>query len=329
MVPASDRRVIGSVITTGWRAVVRAVLPTLDDLAAQVTAALDDLTRADAEIRALRRALDDLGHHVETMEDLSARVRRIEDLALGDRLARIEARLGATAARHPGLTEAPEAIDAGTAAMAVERARIEIPEQGRLRAYLAALPETGRVLDLSWDPAMAPQLAGAGLIVRSVALDPASAEQRTAQGVTAEVGDPLEALGQCAKASLEGITAVGLGDHLTASQWRALAPMAFNALRDGGGLVLEMFNSTTPAALALRSRDPGLPPPTHPETVAFLLRAAGFADVEVRFLGAFPDDQAVPITPDPDWFDQRLNAMAATINRLVVGQPLVAILARR
>jgi hypothetical protein len=67
----------------------------------------------------------------------------------------------------------------------------------------------------------------------------------------------------------------------------------------------------------------------HPDTVAFLLRAAGFDDVEVRFVGSFPDADRAPLADDPDWFQRQLNEMAAVINRLVVGQPIVAVLARR
>jgi hypothetical protein len=90
-----------------------------------------------------------------------------------------------------------------------------------------------------------------------------------------------------------------------------------------------MVNSTTPAAQALRSRDPSLAPAIHPDTVAFLLRTAGFSDVEVRYLGSFPDELRAPLADEPDWFQRQLNDMAVVVNRLVVGQPVVAVLARK
>ena len=81
--------------------------------------------------------------------------------------------------------------------------------------------------------------------------------------------------------------------------------------------------------MALRSRNPSFAQPIHAETLAFLFRAAGFDDAEVRTLGAFPDDMRAPIEPDTDWFGRRINAMAGVVNTLVVGEPLAAVLARR
>ena len=143
------------------------------------------------------------------------------------------------------------------------------------------------------------------------------------------VADPVAALGECAEGSLGGIVAIGIGDHLAPEAWMRLAPLAARALRPGGGIVVEIINATTPAGMALRSRDPSLAQPVHPETLAFLLRAAGFADAEVRTLGAFPEEMRAPIEAETDWFGRRLNDMAGVVNRLVVGEPIAVVLARR
>lgn len=329
IVPASDRKVLGGAITTGRRVVLRAVLPTLDDLATQVSAALDDLTRLQAEVDALRgqvAAASAEGAHIAAVD---ARLREIEDLALPERVATIEARFGTAERATPATPPGALRIDPRVAELAVARAHIDSLGDARLSAYWVVLPDGASVLDLSFGGAAAAHLLASGFDVRSVALDGTLPAGPQATGAGAEIGDPFDALDASRGAGLGGITALGLGDHLAPDQWLTFAPMAHAALADHGGLVLEMFNCTTPAALALRTRDPGLPPPTHPETIAFLLRAAGFRDVEVRYAGAFPDDQLAPVTPDPDWFEAQVNALAITINKVVVGQPLVAILARR
>jgi hypothetical protein len=171
----------------------------------------------------------------------------------------------------------------------------------------------GPVLDLApGDGALLARAATAGIPARAV-----------------PPGDPLAALAAEAPGSLGGVVALGLGDRLAPEGWRALADLVATRLRPGGGLVLEIINPLTLAGRALRLRDPGLAPPVHPETLAFLLRAAGLAEVEERPLGAFTGPEALPLDPDPlDVGDERMNEVVHFVNGRVVGRPLVAILAR-
>lgn len=328
IVAESPRRGVGPVVTKGKHVITRTMQPILDDLADQVNASLDHLVALQAAIGALQQRLDELPDPGPQLDALVERVGSLEQLEVAQRLARVEAAVHSDGSMVPAAAVA--APDPHLAAIAAARARIDDRGTERIGAYSAVLQPTMPVLDLSWstDDA-AVHLQQHGMQVRSVHPDATTVQQRQAAGVPAEQGDPLAAVQAAAPGSLGGIMALGLGDHLTAEQWMALPGLAHQALAPGGGLVLEMVNSTTPAALALRSRDPSLTPSVHPDTVAFLLRAAGFADVEVRYLGAFPDDQRAPVADDPDWFQQQLNDMAAVVNRLVVGQPLVAVLARR
>lgn len=334
IIPASSRPVVGGAITAGRRAAVRAVLPTLDNLAEQVTAALESVTRVEQQVQALQESIDEGALAGRAVEDLDARLSTLTNLGLAQRVARIEAQLAQIDTQGPIASDvhdpaAAPRIDASVAALAIERARLDVPIDDRMQAYWPMLPDDGRVLDLSTEASAASDLAKRGFAVHSVGMDSTSVAQRSAAGADAEIGDPLDALARCSGEGLSGIVAIGLGDYLAPDQWLAFAPMARDALRDGGGLVLEMLNCTTPASQATRARLPDLPPATHPESIAFLLRAAGFRDVEIRNVGSFPADQQIPITNDPDWFEARLNEIAQVINRLVVGQPLVAILARR
>lgn len=327
IVARSPRAGVGPVVTKGKRAIARTMQPILDDLAQQVNDSLDHLVALRADIDALRERVDLTPDVEPDIRDLTARLEAIEQLGVAARLARVEA----AAASAPGDSTPPPCppVDARLASIAADRARIDDCGDERLAAYWAVLDPALPVLDLSWSGDAARDLTARGIAVRSVHPDAVMVEERRQAGLHAEHGDPLGALAGTPAESLGGIVALGLGDHLTQEQWMALPRLAHAALAPGAGLVLEMVNSTTPAGQALRSRDPSLTPPVHPDTVAFLLRAAGFPDVEVRYLGAFPHDQRAPIAADPDWFQQQVNEMAAVINRLVVGQPLVAVLARR
>lgn len=327
IVAESPRAGVGPVVTKGKRLIARTMQPILDDLAQQVNDSLDHLVALRADIDALRERVDESPDLEPRLGEITTRLEALEQLGIAARLARVEA----AAATVPG-TAAPDAcppVDAHLAAVAAARARIDDCGDERLAAYWAVIDPAQPVLDLSWSADAARHLHKLGVAVRSVHPDATTVEERRQAGVAAELGDPLAAIAEAPAESLGGIVALGLGDHLSQEQWMALPRRAHQALAPGGGLVLEMVNSTTPAAQALRSRDPSLTAPVHPDTVAFLLRTAGFTDVEVRYLGAFPDDQGAPIAPDPDWFQRQVNEMAAVINRLVVGQPIVAVLARR
>lgn len=297
----SPRPVVGRGITEMRRTIVKAVWPVLHDLVEQINAALlefryieERLDSLDTDLADDRGARDSIDVITSEMEALRERLNRLESAAMEGRLARLEA------ASSPHVTPARVGdippIEASVAALASARARIDDHGDERLDAYRSVFAPGLPELELREDEAD---------------------------------GDPLAPLAAASTGSLGGILALGLGDHLRADQWLSLARMAWGALASGGGIAIDMVNSTTPAGLALRSRHPALAPPVHPETVDFLFRAAGFEDVEIRYLGSFPDDDLLPIASDPDWFDARLNQMASLINRMVVGQPIVAVLARR
>ncbi len=298
----SPRAVVGKGITETKRTIVRAVWPVLHDVVEQINAALLEFRYVEDRLDVLEAAAGEEGRQADQLaslareiEGLARRVRELEDLSVAARLAGLEA--AAPPAPTPATAGDVEPIAPDVARLAAARGRIDNLGDERLAAYRALFHPDGPELDMSWESSRA--------------------------------ADPLAPFAAVTPGSIGGIMALGLGDHLTADQWMAFARMAHAALRGSGGMALEMINSTTPAGLALRSRDPSLTPAVHPETVDFLLRAAGFTDVEVRYLGSFPDEVRAPLTAGGDWFDSRLDEMAAVINRLVVGQPIVAVFARK
>src|SRR5438046_9744133 len=97
-------------------------------------------------------------------------------------------------------------------------------------------------------------------------------------------GDALAYLGGAGDGSLGGLVATQVVEHLEPSYLLQLVAAASQKLRPGAPIVVETIN---PACwLAFFSsyiRDITHVRPIHPETLQFLLRAAGFARVEVRY----------------------------------------------
>ena len=104
------------------------------------------------------------------------------------------------------------------------------------------------------------------------------------KGVSAELGDAVSFLASREDASAGGVFAAQLVEHLPPPAISRLLEEAFRVLRPGGRLVLETVNPRSVIALVEAFyRDLSHEKPIHPETLEFLMRAAGFRDVTVRY----------------------------------------------
>jgi O-antigen chain-terminating methyltransferase len=115
------------------------------------------------------------------------------------------------------------------------------------------------------------------------------AEART-RGLDVVEGDALDYLASLPDASIGGAIASQVIEHLEPPYVVKLLAVAFNKLRPGAPIVLETIN---PACwLAFFSsylRDFTHVWPVHPETLQYLLQAAGFNRVEIRYTAQAPD----------------------------------------
>lgn len=295
----SSKPVVGPVVTRIKRALISALFHFLNDAVSQ----------ANATLAASRRALETESNARATLETQVLHLTRelTEALARIDALERQGAVPGApVAARTPIETRLVEPTPFPS--------RWDDPADPteRYDAYVAQIG-SGPVLDLA---------PGDGAFLARC----------QAAGIPAQAGgdDPLAHLETLPAESLAGIAAIGLCDRLGASGSAKLAALAATRLHAGGALVVEIANPLTLAGRARRLRDPSLAPPLHPETLAQILRDAGFATVESRFLGVFPDAEGLPLeNPPQDDLGARYNTIAHRVNRSLVGEPLVAIVARR
>jgi O-antigen chain-terminating methyltransferase len=114
-------------------------------------------------------------------------------------------------------------------------------------------------------------------------------EART-RGLDVVEGDALDYLASLPDASIGGAIASQVIEHLEPPYVVKLLAVAFNKLRPGAPIVLETIN---PACwLAFFSsylRDFTHVWPVHPETLQYLLQAAGFNRVEIRYTAQAPD----------------------------------------
>ncbi len=152
-----------------------------------------------------------------------------------------------------------------------------------------------------------------------------------------EQADALAYLAALPNASLGGIFCAQVIEHLPAEALIALVRLAHAKLRPGGVLLCETPN---PACLTVFSGafyvDLTHIKPIHPEAARFVLEAAGFRDVEVRYVNPYPPEAGLqPL--EPLWymrryeeaFIQQLNDNFARLNELLWGAQDYAAIGRK
>jgi SAM-dependent methyltransferase len=144
----------------------------------------------------------------------------------------------------------------------------------------------------------------------------------------------LTRLAELEPGSLGGVFCAHVVEHLQPPELVRFLELVAAALRPGGVFAAETPNPRTLVALGTFFADLTHERPLHPETLAFLVRQAGFRDVETRYLNAPPEEarlQPVPLPPGETWEPARraLADNTARLNEVVFGPQDYAVLARR
>ena len=312
------------------------VLPARDGLTT-LTRRLEDLSldlheRLTVEHGERQGGQRELTERVRTLhhevEGLRAEVERLRQPAL-------PARLAPSPAAPPGLGTLPAAA----------YVRFEDRHRGtrdeirqRQRVYLDLFAGASPVLDVGCGRGEFLDLCReAGIEARGVDTDAGMVARCREAGLTVEQADALAALEATPDGSLGGIFCAQVIEHLVPETLIALVRLAYAKLRPGGILLCETPN---PASLTVFSGafyvDLTHVKPIHPEAARFLLEAAGFHAVELRYVNPVPaDGKLIPL--EPLWYMRRyeeaflgqINANLERLNQLLWGPQDYAVIGRR
>src|SRR6267142_2610073 len=123
-----------------------------------------------------------------------------------------------------------------------------------------------------------------GIRARGVDVNPAMVEVCRGKGLEAETADALAYLRGLPDASLGGLFAAQVVEHLEPRYLARLLDAAFEKLRPGAPIVLETINPACWFAFfESYIRDLTHVRPVHPDTLKYLLIATGFQHVEIRY----------------------------------------------
>lgn len=133
-------------------------------------------------------------------------------------------------------------------------------------------------------------LREAGVTARGIDVNHDMVERSRARGFEVVEGDGLSFLSAAAPESLGGLIAIQVVEHLQPDYLLRLLSAAADALRSGAPIVLETINPACWSAFFdSYVRDLTHVRPVHPDTLKFLVTAAGFADAEVRWRSPYPE----------------------------------------
>ena len=268
---------------------------------AQAEAARSEAAAAREEVGALRGALANAAAGLAQAQEELARRRR-----------------GVSSARWAALQAPFEARFGDAAADRDRRFHVYVP---RIAACAAQAGRELAFLDLGCGRGeFVAALRRAGVAAEGVETSSTLADACEASGVPVQRADLFAALRGRADASLAGVSALGLLEHLELDALLELIELASAKLAAGGVLLLEAIDVRTPYALRRFYANPNRQLPLVPETLRFLVEAAGFAAVEGLALEPVPE----PIAPGPGGGDH-----VERIASALFGPQCFAVLARR
>ncbi len=188
--------------------------------------------------------------------------------------------------------------------------------RARLESYLPFFAGAADVLDIGCGRGeFLELLAGAGIRARGIDLNHEMAELCRSRGLDVTEADAVGYLSTLPDASLGGIFAAQVVEHLQPGYLLQFLELAFHKVRPGGRVILETLNPACWVAFFdSYIRDITHVWPLHPETLKYLVLASGFtrADLEYRSPVA-PEDRLQAIAL-PGSADEKLADLVEAFN---------------
>ena len=192
----------------------------------------------------------------------------------------------------------------------------------RLAAYVPIFSGASDVLDVGCGRGeFLALLRDAGIGARGIDTNASMVEVCRERGLEAAESDALGYLRAQPPGSLGGLFAAQVVEHLEPAYLTRLLDAAFGALRPGAPLVLETINPACwYAFFSSYIRDITHVRALHPDTLQYLLIAAGFQRVDIRYRSPYPEaDKLQPVVGrggPGDWAGT-LNANVQKLNSLL------------
>ena len=339
------------------------LFPFLDSVAAYVDAS-DRLSDGRTEVlnAGLGAVTDEWLKRWESLNAREARFTRrlagLDDVAATSRLAQqtalalkrdVERLLASSAAAGPSEGGAAAPADVNAAARDLNAFKYlgfehafrgsEAEIQRRLAAYVPRFLGQADVLDIGCGRGEFLELLRAqGISGRGLDLNSAMVEAARSRGLDAVQADALAHLTSLPDATLGGLFASQVVEHLPAPYLMTLLETAAHKIRPGGLIVLETINPTCWVAFFESFlRDVTHVWPLHPDTLQYFLRVSGFTGVDVEF--SSPVDVSARLMPlaqpaagaDPAVRDlvETLNENAEKLNARLFTYQDYAVIGRR
>jgi O-antigen chain-terminating methyltransferase len=287
-------------------------------------------TRAELILETFDRRLEALGRR---LEGLTATADRLEVLSAQVRALR--ATLEEAAPPPAVAASAREAVADSVYAAFENRFRGSSEElRERLSAYVDLFRDLSPVAELGCGRGeFLELLRSKGITSRGVECNAHLVRECRERGLEVVQGDLLDFLRGEPPASLGGVFAAQVAEHLPPAVLQSALAAAHRALRPGGLLVIETVNPRSLVGfLEVYNRDLTHERPLHPDTLSFLAAASGFGEVRVELRS--PVDpaerlQPVPVEGLPERAARALNENVERLNDFLYAPREYALIARR
>ncbi len=186
--------------------------------------------------------------------------------------------------------------------------------RAKLETYLPKFDGQSDVLEIGCGRGeFLDMLRARGIGARGLDLNHEMVEVSRATGLDVVEADALAYLTALPDASLGGLFAAQVVEHLQPEYLFRLIETAFHKLRPGAPLILETINASCWLAFfESYIRDLTHVRPLHPETLQYLVRASGFSHVEIEFRS--PVDKPARLQPALPPGPQTAQELADLIN---------------
>jgi O-antigen chain-terminating methyltransferase len=186
----------------------------------------------------------------------------------------------------------------------------------RLQSYLPYFEGASDVLDVGCGRGeFLDLLAGQGITARGLDLNHEMVEECRRRGLDVAEGDAASYLESIPDASLGGVFAAQVVEHLEPAYLLRFLELAHHKLKPGGRIVLETLNPACWVAFfESYIRDITHRWPLHPETLKYLVLASGFTSADIEWRSPIPPQDRLQAIRVPAGADPQASDLAEVFN---------------